>query len=110
MAILTDNEIMVLLQKEALTYGVKLTYTQKVFYLRLLMYAMSEGEPCSEGLKVSLSVNDMSSCLSISKRMVVNSLRVLSDCGILLRYKGENTFPRSSDVTVMKKQFFERKE
>lgn len=106
---LTDNEIMERLQSVAMGCGIKLTYTHKVFFVRLLVYASGYGETCPEGIRISLSVNELSECLSISKRMVIQSLRVFSDCGILLRYKGENTFPRSADVTVLKKEFYERR-
>ena len=106
MSIATDIEIMERLQTKALSCGVWLTYTQKVFFLRLVSYAADKGQPCSEGLRVSLSVNEMPSFLNISKRMVIQSLRVLSDCGILLRYNGM-TFPRSV-FTIVKKKFYER--
>lgn len=105
---LTDNEIMERLQGEALGKGIKLTYTQKLFFVRLLRYGLEQGNVCPDGISVSLSVNDMTHQLSISKRMVIQSLRVLSDCGILLRYKGEKSFPRGADTTVIKSEFYER--
>jgi len=101
-----DNEIMERLQTTALSYGVRLTYTQKLFYLRLVSYAADKGEPCPEGLKVSLSVIEMAFFLDVSKRMIIQSLRIFSDCGILLRYNGM-TFPRSV-MTIIKKEFYER--
>lgn len=103
-----DNEIMEQLQSEALSKGVKLTYTQKLFYVRLLRYGLEYGNVCPEGISVSLSVDELTSQLSISKRMVIQSLRVLCDCGILLRYKGEKSFPRVSNTTVLKREFYER--
>lgn len=108
MSRLTDNTIMLRLQSTAVSRGIKITYTQKLFYIRLLVYASKHGESCPEGFKISMSVDELSDCLSISKRMVIQSLRVLSDCGILLRYKGERSFPRSADVTILKKEFYER--
>lgn len=105
---LTDNEIMEQLQSEALGKGVKLTYTQKLFYVRLLRYGLEHGILCPDGISVSLSVNELTRQLSISKRMVIQSLRILCDCGILLRYKGERSFPRGSDTTILKKEFYER--
>lgn len=106
MDIATDIEIMERLQTKALSYGVRLTYTQKIFFLRLVVFAADKGEPCPEGLCVSLSVNEMASFLDISKRMVIQSLRILSDCGILLRYNGM-TFPRSV-LTIIRIEFYER--
>lgn len=103
----TDIEIMERLQKKALSNGVRLTYTQKIFFLRLVSYTADKGEPCPEGLRISLSVDEMTSFLNISKRMVIQSLRILSDCGILLRYNGM-TFPRSI-LTIIKKEFYERR-
>jgi len=106
MARMTDNEIFERLQSTAGDYGIRLTYTHKLFYVRLLAYASEHGEVCPEGLKVSLSVNEMSTCLSITKRMVEQSLRAFSDSGILLR-NIKKSFPRSCD-TVLKKEFYER--
>lgn len=104
---LTDNEIFERLQSTAGDCNIRLTYTHKLFYIRLLEYAITHGASCLEGLKISLSVNEMSSCLSISKRMVIQSLRVFSDCGILLRYR-RNTFPANACVTILKQEFYER--
>lgn len=106
MGAVTDNEIMKRLQASALAYGVRLTYAQKVFYLRLVAYAAVNGESCPEGLKIYLSVNEMAAFFDISKRMVTKCLRIFTDCGILLRYNGM-TFPRSA-ITIIKKEFYER--
>ena len=108
MVMATDIEIMERLQSRAVTCGERLTYTHKLFYMRLLYFAARQDSDtsCPEGLKVSLTVNEMASVLNITKRMVVQSLGILSDCGILLRYNGM-TFPRSS-VTIIKKEFYER--
>lgn len=106
----TDLEIMERLQAKALSCGTHLTYTQKLFFLRLLSYADSQDNSlCPDGLCVSLSVNEMVSTLNVTKRMVIQSLRILSDCGILLRYKGAtNTFPPVASITVLKREFYER--
>jgi hypothetical protein len=104
---LTDNEIFEKLQSTAGNCKIRLTYTQKLFYIRLLEYADKYGTSCPEGLKISLSVNEMSSCLSITKRMVIQSLRVFIDCGVLLRYR-RNTFPANACVTILKHEFYEK--
>lgn len=104
----TDIEIMERLQSRAVTCGKRLTYTHKLFYMRLLNYAAGEKALCPEGLKVSLTVSEMTSVLNITKRMVVQALKNLSDCGILLRYKGEKSFPPNADITIIKKEFYER--
>lgn len=112
---LTDNEIFERLQSTAGKCGIRLTYTHKLFYLRLLEYASMYGSVRPEGLEISLSVNEMSSCLSITKRMVIQSLRAFVDCGVLLRYSSlssamtnkQNTFPAKC-VTILKREFYER--
>lgn len=112
---LTDIEIMELLQHTAEDCGIRLTYMQKIFYIRLLAYALKHGEVCPEGLKISLSVNEMSVCLSLSKRMVIKCLRLLVDCGVILRYSSldnatmskQNTFPAKC-ITILKREFYER--
>lgn len=102
-----DVTIMERLQSAADSRGVHLTYTQNLFFLRLLRYAMKHGVPCREGLNVTLTVDEMVEVLEIKKRMVILSLRNLSDCGALLRYDG-GTFPRSACETIIKREFFER--
>lgn len=108
----TDLEIMERLQSKAASCGTHLTYTQMLFFLRLVTYADSQEDSiCPEGLCVSLSVNELVSTLHVTKRMVSQSLRILSDCGILLRHKGEkNSFPPVPSTTILRKEFYERSE
>lgn len=100
----TDLEIMERLQSRANACGKRMTLTHKIFFLRLVDYAISLNDVVENGLRISLSEDDMAATFDISKRMVTQSLRVLSDCGILLRYKG------LVFTTVAKKEFFERRE
>ena len=100
----TDLKIMEHLQSRANDYGIRLTFTHKVFFLRLVDYAISVNDVVEDGLRISLSEDDMAATFDISKRMVTQSLRVLCDCGILLRYKG------MVFTTVVKKDFFERRD
>lgn len=104
-----DVVIMERLQSAAASRGVHLTYTQNLFFLRLLRYAVNHGVSCREGLSVTLTVDEMVEVLEIKKRMVILSLRNLSDCGILLRYEG-GTFPRSACDTIIRRKIFERGE
>lgn len=100
----TDLEIMERLQSRANDCGKRMTFTHKIFFLRLVDYAISINDAVRDGLRVSLSEDEMAASFDISKRMVTQSLRVLNDCGILLRYKG------LIFTTVAKKDFFERRE
>lgn len=100
----TDMEIMERLQSSASACGIRLTFTHKVFFLRLVDYAISVNDVVGDGLRISLSEDDMAATFAISKRMVTQSLRVLCDCGILLRYTG------MVFTTVAKKEFFERRD
>lgn len=97
-------DIMERLQSRASACGIRLTLTHKVFFLRLVDYAISVNDVVGDGLRFSLSEDDMAATFAISKRMVTQSLRVLCDCGILLRYKG------MVFTTVAKKEFFERRD
>lgn len=100
----TGMDIMERLQSRASACGIRLTLTHKVFFLRLVDYAISVNDVVGDGLRISLSEDDMAATFAISKRMVTQSLRVLCDCGILLRYKG------MVFTTVAKKEFFERRD
>lgn len=102
-----DCEIMECLQAAAKDKGVNLTYANELFFLRLLEYGQAEGENCQKGIKVVLSVGDMSDRLSISKRTVISSLHNLSICGAIFRHKEKNTFPRSKSITIINKLFYE---
>lgn len=104
----TDNEIIENLQSTAANKGVNLTYTHKLFFLKLLNYACKYGYVCPEGIKVFMSVADLSKYLSVSRRMVSQSLKVFTDCDIILRCEGEKTFPRSTNITILKKEYYEK--
>lgn len=99
----TDLDIMERLQSRANDCGKRMTLTHKIFFLRLVDYAISVNDVVGDGLRISLSEAEMAASFGISKRMVTQSLRVLCDCGILLRYKG------LVFTTVTKKEFFERR-
>lgn len=103
---MTENEIIERLQSTAVSQGVNLTYTHKVFFLKLLDYAKIHGERCPEGMQVLMSVSNLSEKLSISPRMVTQSLQVFRKCGIIQRREGEKTFPRSISTTVLRKEFY----
>lgn len=104
---ITENDIIEKLQSTAINKGVNLTYTHKLFFLKLLDYAKEHGESCPEGMQILVSVSNLSKKLSISPRMVTQSLQVFRECGIIQRRAGEKTFPRSISTTVLKKEFYD---
>lgn len=104
----TENEILSSLTKEASSKGVVLTYTHKLFFLRLLDYAEKAGENTENGLSVTLSVQGLSEALKIPLRTAIQSLNRLTACGALIRTEGEKTFPRSPSITVVCRKFYEK--
>lgn len=104
----TENELIEDLQYAAASKGINLTYTHKLFFLKLLDYARENGDYCPEGIKILMSIEDLSKCLSISSRMVSQSLKIFKDCGIILRCENKKTFPRSTNVTILKKEYYEK--
>lgn len=103
----TDNEIIETLQAAAAKKGVKLTYTHKLFFVKLLTYACKYGQNCPEGIMVLMPIDDLAAYLSISTRMVSQSLKVLRDCDIIIRCRGEKKFPRGISRTIIKKEYYE---
>lgn len=103
----TDNEIIETIQAAAGEKGINLTYTHKLFFVKLLTYACKYGQNCPEGIMVIMPIKDLAEHLSISSRMVSQSLKVLCDCGIIMRYMGEKSFPRGISRTIIKKEYYE---
>jgi len=99
------NNLLTLLKNQSDNKGVKLNLSHIAFYVRLLGCAYSKGEECEEGLKISMSVEEMSKACEVTKTKVMEALNRLSDCGIILRYKGENSFPRHPNDTVLLWEF-----
>lgn len=110
---MTDFEIMERLQDAASGCDAKLTYAHKLFFLKLLAYADGRGESCvgcTEGIRFSMSVREFSDRLSVPQRTVMQALRALEDCGIILRRAGRKAFPRGRSITVIKKGYYEKQE
>lgn len=103
----TENEIIGLLQAAANEKGINLTYTHKLFFIKLLGYAQKYGEHCPEGIMVRVSGQDLAKYLSISRRMVAQSLNAFVSCDVILRREGEKTFPRSTNATIIRKEYYE---
>lgn len=84
-----------------------LTYTHKLFFLRLLNMAVSKGYDTQNGLAVDVSVQELSQVLNIPMRSTIQSLNRLSACGAIGRVAGEKTFPRSTTITTIEKSMYE---
>lgn len=103
---LTEKELLFMLSAEAEKSGVNLTYTHRIFFLRLLEYAERNGVEEADGFRVALSVAELSRVLDISLRTTTQSLNRLAACGALQRITERKTYPRSPTVTFIEKKYF----
>jgi hypothetical protein len=98
-----EAQVLAKLTAYALANGYHFTFTHKRFFLSLLEYALSNGEETGDGLRVCLSEADMSVKFSISLRMVIQSLKVFSESGILLRQENDiKAFPWKPYYTIIR--------
>ena len=104
----SESQILRRLTAAANEKGVTLTYTHKVFYLRLLSFASRTGRESADGVVVSLSVQQLADALQVPLKTTTQSLNRLTACGGVLRTKGEKTFPRSPAETTIVKSFYEK--
>jgi DNA-binding MarR family transcriptional regulator len=103
----TDAEILERLNKAAKEKGIVLTYTHKLFFLRLLNLCASEGRETENGLEITKSTQQLAVALNISPRAVTQSLKRLLDCGAILRRVGEKPFPSCyAYVTTIVPEFY----
>ena len=84
---ITNNDLFKRLQKAANEHDVTLTYSSKLFYIRVLDYALTHGEETDEGISIDLSVKKMAEMADISDRMAEKALKSLSESGVILRNK-----------------------
>lgn len=104
----TDAEILERLNIVAREKGVHLTYTHKLFFLRLLNLCESEGCETKNGLEITKSTQQLAVALDISPRAVTQSITRLLDCGAILRNVGEKPFPSCyAYVTIISPAFYE---
>jgi len=102
----SEKEIFSRLARAAEAEGIVLTYTNKLFFLRLLNFA-EQAEYDEDGeLTVDLSVQGLSEALRIPLRTSIQSLSRLTACGALCRIEGKKTFPRSSTITTINKIYY----
>lgn len=101
-----DEVIFARLNRISREKTVSLTYTHKVFCIRLIDLTMKEGEPCREGYKICKTEREFSNLLNISARMVTQSIEKLYNCGVIMRIDGKKTFPRSPSITILKESIY----
>lgn len=100
LATATENE------KKSLVF----TYDTNIFYLRMLSYALENGEECPEGLMLRLTVDNMVNILQYSGGMTQKSLSCLSKCGVIKRVdENGKSAPVKGRLasTILKREFYE---
>lgn len=103
----TDEIILIKLNKIAQQKEVKLTLTHKIFFLKLLKYAIENGDELVGGYSITKTERELSEILGISFRMVTQSIQVLLKCEVIGRIPGEKKFPRSPIKTIVYKSILE---
>lgn len=96
----TESEIIERLNDIALGKKIKLTYTNKLFFLNLLEIANIYGFKTQDGLEIELSNNQLAACMNISPSIVSQSIRKLKKCGVIIRKTGRKSF--SPYITIIK--------
>lgn len=104
----TDEIIFIKLNNIAQQKGVKLTLTNKLFYLKLLKYAIDNGESLDDRYIIEKTEKEMVELFEMPPRTVTQCLQVLTKCGIISRIKGESKFPRKPSKTAIYKEIFEK--
>lgn len=91
---LSDNEVVLRLGELAKQSGVRLTYSQNMFYLSLLHYAEKHGvfDEETQEYYLQLSVAEFVEKLHSPHTTVIKSLKLLSDCGAIRRVKHKRAF------------------
>lgn len=82
---LNDEEILFKLCNISMLHDIKLTLTNKIFFLKLLKYMIENGEEDFEKYSVIIKVKEMSDIFDISPRMITHSLKRLTKCGVVER-------------------------
>ena len=88
-----DTEILMRLTDRSLGFGVDLTYTHKLFFLRLLELCIKDNKRKDGAYRISLSEAQLSQELDISVRMVTQSISRLKACEAIKRYKIKGSSP-----------------
>lgn len=102
----TINDILSRVQEAARENGVSLTYTNTKVFLSLLDYAedhIDDAVRDIKGVRFHATTLELARHCSISPRIVTESLRKFSECGII---KYTTKRPRPSVITIYK-HFYE---
>ena len=81
----TEEIILINLKKIAQQKEINLTYTHKVFFIRLLDYVMKNGEELNDRYITNLTEKEMSEIFGFSLRMITQSIQVLTKIGVIER-------------------------
>ncbi|MBR6004591.1 MAG: hypothetical protein IK068_07720 [Lachnospiraceae bacterium] len=100
---ITNNELFKRIQKVASEQEVSLTYSAKVFYIRILDYALTHGEDVENGKSIDLPVRKMAEIAEVSDRMAETALKALSESGVILR----NKISTRLAITIFLRSFYE---
>lgn len=108
---LSNNDLFKRLQKVANEYNeshpdkddISLTYSTKIFYIKVLDYALEHGEETERGFSVDLSVKEMAKIGGVSDGMSEKAIKTLSESGIILR----NKITSKKVITILERSVFE---
>lgn len=82
---MTDKDILATVKEQVEKNGGKITNTQGMFILDLIDYAIEKGDRTSQGLRIYLTEDDMSSMFGVSKSFVIKAMEVFTTNGIIDR-------------------------
>lgn len=100
------NDILTRVQAAAKQNGVNLTYTNNKVYLALLNYAKDKNDEVingAKGIRFHVTTHEFAKYCSVSPRIVTESLRKFSDCGVI-KYTTNRPYP---SVVTLYKYFYE---
>lgn len=91
---LTDSEILLKLEELAQQHNVKLSFAHKLFYISLLHLCEEAGELDEDSKQyfVELSVSAFVERFRVSHTTIVQSLKLLNECGAIRREKHKRAF------------------
>lgn len=91
---LTDSEILLKLQGLAQQYNIRLSFAHKMFYISLMHLCEEIGELDEDSKQyfIELSVSAFAQRFRVSHTTIVQSLKLLSECGAIRREKHKRAF------------------
>ena len=107
--ILPEAEILIRLNEAAQKADVILTYTHKLFFMRLLNYIIDNG---CKNYTITFSITELSKTLNQPTRTIVQCLSRLTACGAIIREPASDLlFPNKpyyrAYTTTINKDFIE---